>query len=281
MKNVALVTGASRGVGKGVALSLADIGMKVYVTGRTAAGRNSLERTVAEIESRGGSGIPLVCDHSDDAAVANAIQTIANENDALDLLVNNVWGGNEATSETGPFWEHSMSGWSSMIDLGVRAHLVTTKNSVELLRKSSQPLIVTVSFWDNEKYAHTLVYDIALNAMNRLAFGLGAELKDLRIPSVALSPGFVRTERVLEAYRETPELADEFGGIELTESVEYTGRAIASLWQDTQVMRWTGRALAVGDLAREYGFTDLDGARPKRFVLPEFRPRTSTNRRSG
>lgn len=265
---IAVVTGASRGVGRGIALSLGDLGATVFVTGRTVDGETSIGETARLVTARGGQGIAVRCDHSDDEQVSDVFRQVRQTAGSISVLVNNVWGGNDLEHSPARFWEQPMDGWHRMFNLGVRAHYVATSNAIPLMDNGG--LIVTTSFNDEGRYAHGLLYDLALNAMNRFAFGLSHELRDRAICSVAISPGFVRTERVLAAYEENPALAEQFGGVETTESPEYIGRAVAALAQDSQVMSKTGQTLTVADLAVEYGFTDLDGTRPGPFRLPAF-----------
>ncbi|MGV3493588.1 MAG: SDR family oxidoreductase, partial [Ramlibacter sp.] len=189
----------------------------------------------------------------------------------LDLLVNNAWGGHEVFDGVfeQPFWERSMAQWEPMFDRGVRNHLLACRLAVPLMLPRRRGLVVTTTFWDRDRYLHgNLFYDLAKSAMTRLAFGMAQELRPHGIASVALSPGWMRTEFVLAGHgtdeahwRDKPELAR-------TESPRYLGRAVAHLAADARILERTGRALRVGDLAKEYGFTDIDGRAVPPFELP-------------
>src|SRR5215510_3575228 len=201
---VAVVTGASRGIGKGIALALADSGAIVYVTGRSDANGTTegLPGTIGDtadtVTQRGGQGIPVRCDHTADAEVEALFARVKQEQGGLDLLVNNVWGGYERfdwSRFAAPFWEQPMGHWSGMFESGVRAHLVTTRLAVPLMLSSRRGLIVHTTAWDRDKYLGNLFYDLAKAAVNRMAFGMARELQAHNVAVVALAPGFVGTER--------------------------------------------------------------------------------------
>ncbi len=255
---IALVTGASRGVGRGIALSLAETNADVYFTGRTQAG---LDSTAEEIERRGGRAFPLRCDHTDDAQVEAAFSQIP----ALHLLVNNVWGGYENHPNglgMDPFWKLPLSEWDGMFTRGVRATLAASRLAIPLMLPHRRGLIVNTIAWAGGKYLRHLYYDLAKQAAVRFAYALSLELKPHGIAAVALAPGFVRTEAVLAAHARHP------FDLSITESPEYIGRAVVHLAQDADVMRHTGQVLTAGRLAREYGFTDVDGKQPPPFEMP-------------
>lgn len=283
---VALVTGASRGAGRGIAIELGAAGATVYVTGRSTRGApaqgyadivalsgmkqvpGSIDETAQEVTRAGGRGIAVRCDHTSEDQVAALFRRIEREQGRVDLLVNNAWGGHEKFDGVfqAPFWERPMVLWDTMFDRGVRNHLLASRLAAPILVRQGKGLIVTTTFWDRDRYiAGNLFYDLAKASMTRLAFGMAQELKPHGVASVALSPGWMRTEFVLAAHatdeahwRERPELAG-------TESTRYVGRAVAALAADPRVLDKTGRALRVGDLAQEYGFTDIDGR-----VVPPF-----------
>jgi NAD(P)-dependent dehydrogenase (short-subunit alcohol dehydrogenase family) len=259
---VAVVTGASRGVGKGIALALGEAGATVYVTGRSGAGGTTeglpgtVEDTADAVAQRGGQGVPVRCDHTADAEVEALFARITQEPGRLDLLVNNVWGGYEQfdwSRFASPFWEQPLRHWSGMFESGVRAHLVAARLAVPLLLANRRGLIVHTTAWDRDKYLGNLFYDVAKAAVNRMALGMARELQPHQVAVVALAPGFVGTERVLAAFagagRAPPEL----------ESPEYIGRAVVALAADANVLAKSGRVLTVGELAPEYGFTDVGG----------------------
>ncbi|HVZ41785.1 MAG TPA: SDR family NAD(P)-dependent oxidoreductase [Candidatus Kapabacteria bacterium] len=267
---VALVTGASRGAGRGIALALADRGATVYVTGRSARGgattenlAGTVEETARLITERGGTGIAVRCDHTDDADVERLFQRIGAEHGRLDLLVNNVWGGYEGHEGAGfvaPFWEQPMRHWDGMFVAGLRAHIVAGRLAVPLMLPQRSGLIVNTVAWDRGLYLGNLFYDVAKAAIVRLAFAMAQELKPHGVVAVALAPGFMRTERVMQAHAEHP--------LDLlrTESPEYAGRVIAAMAADPDVARLSGGVHHAGDLAPHYGVTDIDGR-----LVPPFR----------
>lgn len=273
---VAVVTGATRGAGRGIALELGTAGATVYVTGRSTRAQPSsggrpgtVEDTAEAVSARGGVGIPVRCDHTDDAQVEALFARVAREQGRLDVLVNNAWGGNEHALSLTPFWELPMTHWEDMFTAGLRAALVSSRLAAPLMVKRRQGLIVTTSFHQRERfYSGHLFYDVAKVALNRLAFAMARELRPHGVASVALSPGHMRTELVLAAFHTDEAHWREVEALRGTESPAYVGRAVAALAEDTSMMRRTGEALIVGELAREYGFTDADGSQPEPFRLP-------------
>jgi NAD(P)-dependent dehydrogenase (short-subunit alcohol dehydrogenase family) len=230
----------------------------------------SIEATAEEVTQAGGRGIPVRCDHTLEDDVVALFRGVDQEQGRLDLLVNNAWGGHETFDGVfeAPFWERSMDQWDPMFNRGVRNHLLASRLAAPLMLKRKKGLIVTTTFWDRHRYMMgNLFYDLAKSAMTRLAFGMAQELRPHGVASVAVSPGWMRTEFVLAGHRtdeahwrERPELAR-------TESPRYLGRAVVALAADPHVMARTGEALRVGDLAREYGFTDVDGRQVPAFEL--------------
>jgi NAD(P)-dependent dehydrogenase (short-subunit alcohol dehydrogenase family) len=259
---VAVVTGASRGVGKGIALALGEAGATVYVTGRSDEGGTTeglpgtVRETAAAVTERGGQGVPVRCDQTADAEVEALFARVKQEQGRLDLLVNNVWGGYEHFEWARfavPFWEQPLRHWAGMFESGVRAHLVATRLAAPLLLSNGRGLIVHTTAWDRDKYLGNLFYDLAKAAVNRMAFGMARELQPHHVAVVALAPGFVGTERVRAAFAGAGRVPDNL------ESPEYIGRAVVALATDANVMAKSGRVLTVGQLAPEYGFTDVDG----------------------
>jgi NAD(P)-dependent dehydrogenase (short-subunit alcohol dehydrogenase family) len=266
---VAVVTGASRGVGKGIAVALGEAGATVYVTGRSSEGRTTeglhgtIKETADAVTERGGQGISVRCDHTVDADVDALFERVKREQGRLDLLVNNVWGGYEQQDWArfgAPFWEQPLRHWSGMFESGVRAHLVSTRLAVPLMFSAGQGLIVHTTAWDRDKYLGNFLYDLAKATVNRMAFGMARELRDRQIAVIALAPGFVGTERVRAAFGAHPLP-------ETAESPEYAGRAVVALATDADVLARSGRVLTVGELAREYGFSDIDGRQPAPFRI--------------
>jgi NAD(P)-dependent dehydrogenase (short-subunit alcohol dehydrogenase family) len=267
---VVVVTGASRGVGKGIALALGEAGATVYVTGRSDAGGTTeglpgtVRDTAAEVTRRGGQGVAVRCDHTADAEVEAMFARVKQEQDRLDVLVNNVWGGYEQFDWSrfgAPFWEQPMRRWSGMFESGVRAHLAATRLAVPLMLPHRRGLIVHTTAWDRDKYLGNLFYDIAKAAVNRMAFGMARERQPHHGAVVALAPGFVGTERLLAAFAGAGKVPGNL------ESPEYIGRAVVALAADANVMARSGRVLTVGQLAAEYGFTDVDGRRRPPFQI--------------
>ena len=259
---VAIVTGASRGIGKGIALALGEAGATVYVTGRSDAGNSteglagSIGETADEVARRGGQGIPARCDHTVDDEIEALFAKVGADQGRVDILVNNVWGGYERfdwSRFTAPFWEQPMRLWSSMFEAGVRAHLVASRHAAPLMIAHGGGLIVHTTAWDRDNYLGNLFYDLAKAAVNRMTFGMGRELHSRNVAVVAVAPGFVATERVLGAFASAGRSP---GNIE---SPEYAGRAVVALANDPDVMSRTGKVLTAGSLAKEYGFTDVNG----------------------
>ena len=276
---VAVVTGASRGAGRGIAAVLGQCGATVFVTGRSVRGGQAvddlpgtIEDTAEEVSRRGGRGVAVRCDHTVDAEVEAVFARVRREAGRLDLLVNNAWGGYEhyfgATYDDGtrfaaPFWEQSLRRWDGMFTAGVRAHLVASFFGVPLMLRAGRGLVVCTSAGDRGRYLGSLYYDVAKSAVSRLVYGMARELLSRGIHAVAVTPGFMRTERVMAAHALAP---FDLGP---TESVEYVGRAVAMLAADPRRARWTGKTVAVGDLARALGFTDLDGRLVPPFHIPD------------
>lgn len=274
---VAVVTGASRGGGRGIALALGEAGATVYVTGRSVRGEattdnmpGTIDETAESVTDRGGAGIPVRCDCRVDAEVEALFARVKAEQGRLDILVNNVWGGYEnyngdtwgtdGTRFLAPFWEQSLDRWQGMFEAGVRAHLVASYFAVPLMLPHRQGAIVNTIAWDRGKYLGNLFYDVAKHAIARMTYGMARELKPHNIVAVAIAPGFMRTERVLAA----PDV-----DLSLTESPEYIGRAVVALASDRNAMQKSGSVLMAGDLAQEYGFTDIDGRQIPPFTIEE------------
>lgn len=260
---VAVVTGASRGIGHGIAATLGGAGATVYLTGRSRSGnttenlRGTVEETAAVVTARGGRGIPVYCDHTVDVEVEALFRRIRTESGRLDLLVNNVWGGyeyHEGRRFVAPFWEQPLRHWQGMFTAGVRAHLVASRLAVPLMLPAGRGLIVHTTAWDRDKYLGNVFYDVAKAAVNRMAFGMARELRVHGIAVVSLAPGFVRTERVEAGFAAAGRPLPED-----LESPEYIGRAIVAMASDANVLARSGRTLTVGELARQYAFTDIDG----------------------
>ena len=276
---IALVTGASRGAGRAIALELGAAGATVYVTGRSVDGGpttdnvpGTIDETAREVSGRGGRGIAVRCDHTVDADVESLFARIRDDGGRLDLLVNNVWGGYENAEcrplPMVPFWEQSLHQWDRMFTAGVRAHLTASRLAVPLMLPQRRGLIVsTTANLEPLGYLRNLFYDLSKNAVRRLAWATAQELREHGIASLAVAPGFMRTERIVEAFRRAGALAALDGPGGPKETPVYLGRAIVALASDERVMEKSGELLEVGTLAREYGFTDVDGAKPAPFRM--------------
>jgi dehydrogenase/reductase SDR family member 1 len=248
----ALITGASRGVGKGVAAELASAGFRVYATGRTIA--------TADLPP---AIIRIACDHTDDAQTDRAFQQI----ESLDLLVNCAWGGYERMVEDGrftwsvPFWEQPTHRWTSMMDAGLRAAFVCSARAAKLMVAQRSGLIVNISFWPAQKYVGNAIYGISKAATDKFTADAAHELRTHGVTVVSLYPGMVRTEAVLAAAK--------MGWLDLanSESPEYIGRVIAALLQDPNRLSRSGSALVAAALAAEYGIADIDGRTPRPLTL--------------
>jgi NAD(P)-dependent dehydrogenase (short-subunit alcohol dehydrogenase family) len=281
LKNVvALVTGASRGAGRGVARELGAAGATVYVTGRSVGGRpttdnvpGTIDETAREVTERGGLGIAVRCDHTVDADVAALFGRIRDDHGRLDILVNNVWGGYESSDcrplPLVPFWEQSLSQWDGMFTAGVRAHLTASRLAVPLMLPRRRGLIVsTTANLEALPYLRNLFYDLAKNAVARMAWAIAQELRESGIAALAVAPGFMRTERVVEAFRRAGAAEAIKGPGGPKETTAYLGRAIVALASDERVIEKSGQLVDIGTLAREYGFTDADGTQPSPFRIP-------------
>jgi NAD(P)-dependent dehydrogenase (short-subunit alcohol dehydrogenase family) len=285
-QSIAVVTGASRGAGRGCAIELGAAGATVYVTGRSrrqqpapgyeqiqalsnlARVPGSIDETAEEVTRAGGRGIAVACDHTEETQVKALFERVEREHGRLDLLVNNAWGGHETFDGVfqAPFWERPMVHWDAMFNRGVRNHLLSSRLAAPMLLRQSRGLIVTTTFWDRDRYMQgNLFYDLAKAAMTRLAFGMAQELKPHGVASVALSPGWMRTEFVLAGHQTDEAHWHERPALARTESPRYLGRAVVALATDPKVMERSGQVVRAGDLARFYGFTDIDGR-----VVPPF-----------
>ncbi len=259
---VAIVTGASRGVGKGIALGLAEAGATIYVTGRTTAGSTapeglpgSIEQTADELNALGGVGIAIRCDHADDEQVAALFARVYAEQGRLDILVNNAFAIPEGRI-SGPFWELPISQWDTLHRVGLRSHYVASVHAAKLMVPARRGLIVNVSSFGAKIYAISVAYGVGKAGVDRMSRDMARELRPHGVAAVSLWPGIVRTERLLQQ----PERLgfDPTNG----ESPTFSGRAVAALAADPQVLARSGEALVVAELAATYDFTDIDGTRP-------------------
>ncbi|MDP4507773.1 SDR family oxidoreductase [Nonomuraea turcica] len=252
---VAVVTGAARGVGRGIALVLGETGATVYVTDRESRDQRhsdlpgAVEDTAEQVDERGGRGVPVHVDHADDQAVEVLFQRVRAEHGGLDLLVANAFDGNALPFHGGPFWTLPLDHWHNMMHLGVRSHLVSAWHAAPLLIER-RGLVVLTGYADAsaEVIAGHVFYDLAMTSVARLARTLAHDLRPHGVTALALSPGLTRTEAIVAV------LGDDLPG---SDSVEFPGRAVRALLEDPGVARHSGRTLTVADLAKEYAFTDV------------------------
>ena len=277
---VVLVTGASRGAGRGIALEFGSAGATVYVTGRSVGGgpttdnvSGTIDDCARDVTARGGRGMAVRCDHTIDAEVEGLFERIRAEQGRLDVLVNNVWGGYEDSQcrplPRVPFWEQSLTQWDRMFTAGVRAHLIASRLAVPLMLPQRRGLIATTTAnLDPLPYLRNIFYDVSKNAVARMTWVMAHELREHGIAALAVAPGFMRTERVEEAFRRAGALDALNGPGGPKETTAYLGRAIVALASDPKVLEKSGQVLEVGALAREYQFTDIDGSQPPPFRIP-------------
>lgn len=270
---VAVVTGASRGIGKGIALELGAAGATVYVTGRTVTpGRipGTVSATAEEIDALGGKGVPVVCDHADDAAVTALFDQVKEKSGRLDVLVNNVYNAPGSAKWLGkPFWEVLADGWDHTFVIGVRSHYVASALAAPMLMESGAGLIANISSPGAVRYTHNVVYGVAKAAVDRMTADMAHELEGHDVAVVSLWPGIVNTE-LLQTIPPGPDgrriltLPGE-GDYDLAnaETPRFTGRAVVALASDPDPAKRSGKTFYVADLAEQYGFTDVDGRVPR------------------
>src|ERR687894_995703 len=274
---VALVAGATRGAGRGIALELGATGATVYLTGRSTRGHRSeydrpetIEETAELVDRAGGQGIPVRVDHLQSDEVRDLVRRIEGEQGRLDVLVNDVWGGERLIEWNVPVWEHSLEGGFRMLRLAIDTHIVTSHFALPLLIETGSGLVVEMTDgtaeYNDANYRLSLFYDLAKTSVIRMAWAQAQELRPHGCVAVALTPGWLRSEMMLDLFgveesnwREATAIQPHFA---ISETPRYVGRAVAHLTADPEGARWNGRSLSSGALAKEYGFTDLDGSRP-------------------
>jgi dehydrogenase/reductase SDR family protein 1 len=260
---VAVVTGSSRGIGKGIALELGAAGATVYVTGRTvkddaAPVPGTVGATVKELTELGGQGIAVQCDHGDDVQVKALFERVRDEQGRLDVLVNNAFSLPDEPMFDGKFWEHDVGLWDTMIRVGCRGHYVASHAAVPIMIERRSGLIVNISSFAGAAYIFSVPYGVGKAAVDRMAKDMAVELRPYGITAVSLWPGVVRTEYLMKAH----EAGEVPFSIEDGESPRFTGRGVVALASDPDVLKKTGQVMPVVDLANEYGFTDVDGRSP-------------------
>ncbi|MGH3024327.1 MAG: SDR family oxidoreductase [Gaiellaceae bacterium] len=275
---VALVTGATRGAGRGTAVSLGEAGAIVYCTGRSTRERRSeydrpetIEKTAELVRDAGGVGIAAAVDHLEPEAVKALVEWIDAESGRLDVLVNDIWGGEKLFEWNKPVWEHDLANGLRMLRLAIDTHLITSHFALPLLIRRPGGLVVEMTDGTREyndgHYRNSAFYDLAKTAVIRLAFAQSKELEPHGCAAVALTPGWMRSEMMLENYGVTEEnwrdgarINPHFAAI--SESPRFVGRAVAALAADADLQSRNGGSFSSGGLAREYGFTDVDGSQP-------------------
>lgn len=275
---VALVAGATRGAGRGTAVALGEAGAVVYCTGRTTKGQTSdygrpetIDETAAMVGAAGGTGIAVAVDHLNAPEVDALVRQIDHEHGRLDILVNDIWGGENLIQWNTPLWEHDLDGGLRMLHGAVDTHLITSHFALPLLIRRPGGLVVEMTDgtrgYNAAHYRLSAFYDLAKSAVLRLAFSQSEELKPFGCTAVALTPGWMRSEMMLEHYgvteanwREAADTNPHFAAI--SESPRFVGRAVAALAADSDLHRRSGGSFSSGGLAVEYGFTDVDGSRP-------------------
>jgi NAD(P)-dependent dehydrogenase (short-subunit alcohol dehydrogenase family) len=275
---VALVAGATRGAGRGIACMLGAAGATVYCTGRTGAGQTSpmsrpetIEETAALVGRHGGQGVALRVDHTQEAEVADLIGRIEAERGRLDVLVNDIWGGDPMIDWSAKFWALDIPAVRALLDQAILSHLITARYAAPVMKRQGGGLIVEISDGHHDGYRGQLLYDLAKSAVNRLAYAMAWDLHGTGVTALALCPGFLRSEAVLghfgvseanwrDAIAKDPFFAE-------SETPFFVGRAVAALAADGEVGRKAGQVLFAADLAEAYGFTDIDGRRPAFFQM--------------
>ena len=275
---MALVAGATRGAGRGIAVALGEAGATVYCTGRTTRERRSeydrpetIEETAELVDAAGGTGIAVAVDHLEREQVQALIGRIDSGHGRLDVLVNDIWGGEKLFDWDTPLWEHDLDAGLRLLRLAVETHLVTSHAALPLLTRRRGGLVVEMTdgtrAYNDSRYRVNAFYDLAKASVLRLAFAQAQELEPHGCTAVALTPGWLRSEMMLENFGVTEESWSEPGKAPphfaaISESPRFVGRAVAALAADAELHRRNGGSFSSGELAREYGFTDLDGSQP-------------------
>lgn len=261
---IALVTGASRSVGKGVALALGSHGWTVYVTARGEVGADGpLDQTAREVTERGGHGIGVQCDHRDDEQIAKLFARIGDEQDGrLDLLVNNVWAAPKGFAGfTEKFWQRPLSDWDTLIGVGLRAHYVASVHAAQLMVPRGAGLIANISSFGTRGHLHSVLYGMSKAGLDKMAADMAVELTGTGVSAVSLWPGLVKNE-VMQGFMARG--LDNFQGFPLAnaETPEFIGRVVASLANDPDLAARSGHTLITAETALDYGVTDIEGNQP-------------------
>lgn len=278
---VALVAGGTRGAGRGIAVELGAAGATVYVTGRTTRTQQSeygrpetIEETAELIDEAGGQGIAVQVDHLQPEQVKQLAERIEQEHGCLDILVNDIWGGENLIEWNVPVWQHSLENGLHMLRLAINTHIITSHYLLPLLIKQKNGLVIEMTDgtaqYNQKNYRVSLFYDQAKTSVARMAWALAQELAPYQCTAVALTPGWMRSEIMLEHFGVTEANWQEGAATDphflISESPRFVGRAAAALARDSNAARWNGQSLSSGELAQHYGFTDLDGSQPNCFA---------------
>jgi NAD(P)-dependent dehydrogenase (short-subunit alcohol dehydrogenase family) len=274
---VALVAGATRGAGRGIAVALGEAGATVYATGRSTRDQRSevdrpetIEETAELVTDAGGEGIAVRVDHLDPAQVAALVERIDADHGRLDVLVNDIWGAEHLFEWNKPVWEHDLDRGLRLLRLALDTHLITSHHALPLLIRRPGGLVVEVTDgtadYNAEHYRVSLFYDLAKTSVTRMAWGQAQELRPHGGTAVALTPGWMRSEAMLDHHRVSESnwraATERTPHFCISESPRYVGRAVAALAGNPERARWNGQSLSSGGLAQVYGFTDVDGTRP-------------------
>ncbi|NEY31533.1 SDR family oxidoreductase [Streptomyces sp. PRKS01-65] len=274
---VAWVAGATRGAGRGIAVELGAAGATVYVTGRSTRARRSeydrpetIEDTADLVTEAGGHGVAVPADHLDPDQVRAVADRVAREQGRLDVLVNDIWGGETLFEWDTPVWEHDLDKGLRLLRLAVDTHAITSHHALPLLLRRPGGLVVEVTDgtaeYNRDNYRNSFYYDLAKVSVLRMAFALGHELGPRGATAVAITPGWLRSEIMLDVFgvREDNwrDALDRVPHFAISETPRFVGRAVSALAADPDVARWNGQSLSSGGLAQVYGFTDVDGSRP-------------------
>lgn len=269
---MALVTGASRGIGKGTAIALAKEGVKVYITGRTIEENKSssnlpgsIYSTEKEINDNCGTCIAIQCDHTNDEQTERVINRIQSENNTLDILVNSVWGGYEYFTDGSTFWTEKgfwdmpFQRWGKMFDAGVRAHFVTSSLASKIMLAQNQGLIINYSFWAADRSDKGVAYSVAKAATNKMTECMAYELNKYNVSVITLYPGLVRTESVMKN--------SHYFNLNNSESTEFSGRVISKIALDKENLSLSGKKFTSAELAIKYNIQDIDGKQPQTLTV--------------
>ncbi len=267
---IAVVTGGSRGVGKGIALGLAEAGATVYVTGRgnrqedlpEFLAHTSIEATANEASKLDGEGIAYVCDHTRDHEVKDLFDHVKDKHGHIDILVNNAWGGSMHAVQpyyfNTPFWEQPQSLWDDHYEVGVRSNYVASRYAAKIMSAQKSGTIVNVSFFGGRHYMNNVAYGVCKGTIDRMSEDMAFELEKYGVGVFSLYPGQVRTEGMVEYARHSE-------GVDLSkmETPQFVGRTVAALASDEDCLEWTGQILIAAELAQRYGISDINGSRPE------------------